>query len=456
MPCPLPESKTVASIRAMTRKKPEKRKKKPQRATRDYINFLVIGVVLIFIADAFLWGGERPYVTKLKEQYYKEKQQERNDMEALLPPVVVYPEDGSDYFEAGADTEVSDSSMVPERQFNPEEAVPDGKTPPVEETPEAGETREVPETREAPDTPETPETYEVPETPEVDDTPKEWSKDKISIVIDDVGMNLVESNRAIDLPSEVTLAFLPYAETVRELSAKATGEGHEIIIHTPMEAMSSKVSLGPMALKVNMDSAAFDQEFSKIAASFDGYVGVNNHMGSRLTQDPVAMGHLMNQLKQRGLYFLDSRTISTSVAADIARTYGVPYAERDVFLDHEETIEFTANALRELEQVARRNGRAIAIGHPKKITMDALQKWIPTLEKRGFELVSLSELIKKPDPNFKMAMETQKIAPAAAETANEISPLAGFNYGLPADDFYKPQIEIMNAAPLELRSTPSQ
>ena len=453
MPCPLPESKTVASIRAMTRKMPEKPKKRPQRSTRNYINFLVIGVVLIFIVDAVFFGGERPYVTKLKEQYYKQKLKEKNDIEALLPPVVVYPEDGSEYFEAGP--EISDSSMLPEKQFNLPDEVPPGKTAPVEETPEVDETPEVLETQEAPETLETPETPEALETPEVDETPKEWKKDKISIVIDDVGMNLVESNRAIDLPAEVTLAFLPYAKTVRELAARATNEGHEIIIHAPMEALSNKVYLGPMALKTNMDSVAFDNEFGKIAKSFEGYIGVNNHMGSRLTQDPKAMGYLMNQLKQRGLYFLDSRTIPTSVAADVARSYGVPYAERDVFLDHEETAEFTVSALRELEQVARRNGRAIAIGHPKKITIDALNKWIPTLDKRGFELVGLSELLKKPDPNFKLAMDNKK-QDIQIEKINEISPLAGFNYGLPSEDFYKPQIEIMNAAPVELRSSPVQ
>ena len=454
MPCPLPESKTVASIKAMTRKMPEKPKKRPQRSAGDYIKFLLIAMILMFAVDTFFWGGERPYVKKLKEQYYKEKQQEQQDIEALLPPVVVYPEDGSEYFEA--DSETNNKPMLPERQLNLTKGTP-GKTPPVEKTPEAGKTPKTPKTQETQKTPETPKTPNAPKTPEVEKTPKEWSrdKDKISIVIDDVGMNLVESNRAIDLPSEVTLAFLPYAETVRELSAKARSQGHELIIHTPMEAINSDVSLGPMALKTDMDFASFDKEFSKMAASFDGYAGVNNHMGSRLTQDAEAMGYLMDQLKQRGLYFLDSRTIATSVAADTARSYGVPYAERDVFLDHKETVEFTANALEELEQVARRNGRAIAIGHPKKITIDALNKWIPTLEKKGFELVELSELLKKPDPNFKLAMDNHK-EDSVAKKVSEVSPASGINYGLPPEDFYVPQIEVMNAAPVELRSAPVQ
>jgi hypothetical protein len=120
-------------------------------------------------------------------------------------------------------------------------------------------------------------------------------------------------------------------------------------------------------------------------------------MGSKLTQDPEAMGYLMDQLKKRGLYFFDSKTIHTSVAAQMAEAYGVPYAERDVFLDHEETHEFTAKALQHLEQIASAKGSAIAIGHPKEITMQALQEWIPKLEARGFELVSLSELLEKPD-----------------------------------------------------------
>ena len=195
--------------------------------------------------------------------------------------------------------------------------------------------------------------------------------------------------------------MLPYAKSVNSMASKAKSKGHELIIHTPMEAMSDDVALGSLALRSDMDSKKFREEFNKISNSFEGYVGVNNHMGSRLTQNPQAMGLLMGELKKRGLYFLDSRTISTSIAAETAAQKNVPTAIRDVFLDHENTPEFVAQALKKTESVARRRGSAIAIGHPKGITMAALRQWIPTLEAKGFELVPLSAIINKPSRTVK-------------------------------------------------------
>lgn len=253
-------------------------------------------------------------------------------------------------------------------------------------------------------------------------------KGKIAIVIDDVGMNIKQSQAAINLPPEVTLAMLPYAKTVKDLARKAKGEGHELIIHTPMEAMSSDVPLGSMALYDNMDKTAFNAEFNKIAASFDGYVGINNHMGSRLTQNSQAMDILMGQLKKRGLFFLDSKTIGNSIAAHTAETHGIPNATRDVFLDHEETPEFVIKALRKAEKIASQTGSAIAIGHPKQITMSALRKWIPTLEEKGYELVPLSELITYPEQpviqQSKIETKVEEIEPAAGEEVEDLQPLS--------------------------------
>lgn len=361
----------------MTRKDLDKRKKpRPQKDFKGYIKFVAVAVVLLFMMDWILWGGERPYMKKIKQEYYAEKaleqQKAQEAVEAFLPPKVVYPEDGGEYFEAPEDF----PETIPAEELKPESSL----KPRHKHT---------------------------------------GPKAKIAIVIDDVGMNVKQSRAAINLDPNVTIAFLPYAEKVKEMAAKAKANGNEIIIHTPMEAMSDKVSLGSMALRKDMNFAEFDAEFNKIANSFEGYVGVNNHMGSLLTQDTEAMSFLMDQLKQRDLYFLDSRTIHSSVAADIAAEYEIPYAIRDVFLDHEETPEFVAGALKKLEAVARRNGQAIAIGHPKKNTMAALKKWLPTLEAKGFELVPLGEVLERPDKKIQIvkedSMKPEEIAPAAGE-----------------------------------------
>ena len=356
------------------------------------MKFLIIAAVLMFLVDHFIWDGERPYMAKIKNDYLREKL----TAEMKTEPTLVLPEDGSEYFEAPEDfgqLETDEQSSLPHSL-------------PIEEEKD----EEVKMTMPFP--------YEVPKTPKMNN----GGKPKIAIVIDDVGMNVEQSRAAINLPSQVTLAFLPYAETVRELAAKASSGGHEIIIHAPMEAMDSNKNLGPMALRSDMDYASFAAELDKMTKSFEGYVGVNNHMGSRLTQNPESMGYLMDQLKQRQLYFLDSRTIATSVAADMANTYGIPYATRDVFLDHEETPKFVKDALKKLEETARRKGHAIAIGHPKEVTMKELKKWVKTVEAKGFELVPVSELLN--GPTVRVVKRNSIPAPVKTDLS-EIAPAAG-------------------------------
>jgi polysaccharide deacetylase 2 family uncharacterized protein YibQ len=394
MPIWWTKSKAVGKLTSMTSddSKNKNLKKTPKIYKRDfksYLLFLMTAILLIFVVDEVLWDGERPYITKMKEQYYAEQaaklQREREAIEALLPPKVVYPETGEAYFEAPVEEEKINELDLQSLVIENEEKQPKEKEEIIAK----------PKIKQ--------------DEPKLTTKPAIGKKPKIAIVIDDVGMNLTQSRAAIALDPNVTIALLPYAEKVKEMAAEAKARGNEIIIHTPMEAMSSDVNLGSMALRTGMNPSDFNDEFLKISQSFEGYVGVNNHMGSRLTQDKQAMGLLMRLLKAQGLYFLDSRTINTSIAAETAAFYGVPYAVRDVFLDHEDTPEFVANALKKTEGVARRAGAAIAIGHPKKNTMQALQKWIPTLEQKGFELVPLSALIQKPLPMAQTVMAEKEV-----------------------------------------------
>ncbi len=361
--------------------KPDRRRQKPEPQKRDfksYLLYVMTAILLIFVLDELLWDGERPYITQMRQEYYAEQAdkaaQEEEIFKGLLPPEVVYPENGTAYFEAPIEdkTENLESIVIEDKS----EKIPEIKTAAVI----------------------APKVIKDTPSSKIITKPSLGGKPKIAIVIDDVGMNLTQSRAAINLDPNVTIAFLPYAEKVKELALDAKSRGNEIIIHTPMEAMNGDMNLGSMALRTGMQPNDFTAEFQKITESFDGYVGVNNHMGSRLTQDKQAMGQLMRLLKAKNLYFLDSKTISTSIAAETAAFYGVPYAVRDVFLDHEDTPEFVAKALKKVERVARDHGSAIAIGHPKKNTMIALQSWIPTLEAKGFELVPLSTLIQKGTP----------------------------------------------------------
>ncbi|PCI56310.1 MAG: hypothetical protein COB36_05920 [Alphaproteobacteria bacterium] len=217
----------------------------------------------------------------------------------------------------------------------------------------------------------------------------------VVIIIDDMGITL-RSKQVEVLPGPLTLAYLPYAKNLSERTKRAFANGHELMLHMPMEPMNGSLDGGPHVLTTDQGEAAFIETLQWGLDSFDGFVGVNNHMGSRLTKDALSMHRLMDHLKNKNLYFIDSKTIGSSVAARIARETGIPYAVRDVFLDHEIDAEFIKDALKQLERTARTQGYAIAIGHPHKETIAALKEWLPTLEGKGLTLVPASKVIKYP------------------------------------------------------------
>jgi len=238
---------------------------------------------------------------------------------------------------------------------------------------------------------------------------------KIAIVIDDVGVDVARSRQVLALPAPVTLAFLPYASGVAKMARQARTLGHETLVHMPMEPMNGKLDSGPVTLTQALSPDDFTRILNKNLEAIDGYVGINNHMGSRLTQDPEAMARVMAVLRQRGLLFLDSRTVAQTVGAQVAQAWGVPNAARDVFLDNDPALAAVRESLATLEKIARHRGSAIAIGHPKDDTLSALREWLPTLADKGFTLVPISALVRESAP----AQKTLAASPAPALSARE-------------------------------------
>ena len=227
------------------------------------------------------------------------------------------------------------------------------------------------------------------------ETPEREAYGKIAIIIDDMGVS-ARSKQLETMRGPLTLSYLPYANNLQERTRRARQYGHELMVHMPMEAVDRSLDGGPRVLRDNLSPQEFDETLRWGLSQFRGYVGLNNHMGSRLTQDKKSLQRVMSMLKEQNLYFIDSKTISSSIAAQVAREEGVAHAERDVFLDHEISPDFIKRALKRLENIARRQGHAIAIGHPHKETINALNAWIPTLEDKGLKLVPASEVINKP------------------------------------------------------------
>ena len=192
---------------------------------------------------------------------------------------------------------------------------------------------------------------------------------------------------------------MAYAEDLMQQTQKARAKGHELMLHVPMEPSSSSINPG---LNVLLSGMPEDELLKNITWSLDqmtGYVGINNHMGSRFTSDRASMKIVVSALKAQGYMFLDSVTSSKTVAHDIARQGGIPYAVRNVFLDHKDDLAAIKTQLRRTEQIAKRTGVAIAIGHPRDNTIEALREWLPDLNERGFQLVPISAVVRINKPS---------------------------------------------------------
>lgn len=223
-------------------------------------------------------------------------------------------------------------------------------------------------------------------------TPPDADRPMVAIVIDDLGVNLSGTRGITALPGPLTLSFMTYAEDLERQTDAARAQGHELFLHFPMEPMSDSADPGPNALLTGLSAQEIEDRLAWGLDRFDGYVGVNNHMGSRFTGDAEGMELVLRELDQRGLIFLDSLTTGSSVGAEVAADFDIPFVARDVFLDNERDVAAIARTLQALEEKARADGTAIGIGHPYDETIEALRQWLPTLEGKGITLAPVSAI----------------------------------------------------------------
>jgi polysaccharide deacetylase 2 family uncharacterized protein YibQ len=214
----------------------------------------------------------------------------------------------------------------------------------------------------------------------------------IAIVIDDCGVDISRTRMAMALPPAMTLAFLPYPGASALLSHEAHMAGHEIIVHLPMEPRGAE-NPGPMPLTNGLSAAEITERLDWALSRVSDYDGANNHMGSRFTASREALLPVMRELSARNLFFLDSRTTANSQAEKLALEAGLLTGSRDIFLDNDETAPAVERELARLEEQARAQGSAIAIGHPHAETLAALKIWSKDVEARGFRLVTLKDAL---------------------------------------------------------------
>ncbi|MBY0423738.1 MAG: divergent polysaccharide deacetylase family protein, partial [Parvularculaceae bacterium] len=214
---------------------------------------------------------------------------------------------------------------------------------------------------------------------------------KIIIIVDDLGLDPGQLDRVLGLPGPLSLSFLPYARDVAAEAARARGSGHAVMLHLPMEPEGG-ADAGPMHLSADMNASTLVSRLQRNLGRFDGYVAVNNHMGSRFTRDEAAMKTVLAALKERGVFFVDSRTTPASRAAVAGKAVGVDVFGRDVFVDPESGEDVVRAQLAQVERIARATGYAVAICHPRADTLAVLGPWLTTAPARGFELATVEAL----------------------------------------------------------------
>ncbi len=239
---------------------------------------------------------------------------------------------------------------------------------------------------------------------------------EIALIIDDMG-NSIHDAAAFDLPVAVTFSILPFTPLSQQFSHTAEQQSREVMLHVPMEALNGK-ALGPGAITSDMLPTNIQDTLQAALNNVPNAVGLNNHMGSKLTQLTLPMQSTMHFLQHSGLYFIDSRTTRYSKAERIARQNGVPVAHRHVFLDHVADEKHIDGQFKRLLQLARKQGIAVAIGHPYPKTLAYLQTHLQDLQQQGIRLVPVSELV-LPNQSLWAALSEPKTSPPS-QTAEEL------------------------------------
>jgi len=211
---------------------------------------------------------------------------------------------------------------------------------------------------------------------------------KLALVIDDLGQNAARDRRVLALPGPVTMAILPDSRHATSLAEQAHAAGKTVMLHLPMAPAD-----GPYAWQPQLEAAELANRLDSALAKIPHASGVNNHMGSLMTARPLPMTFLMNELQQRHLFFLDSRTHAGTVAAATAQRIGLASLSRDIFLDDDPSPPAVAAQFHAALKLARKQGSVVIIGHPHPSTLALLEQELPRLQAQGIDWVDIGQMI---------------------------------------------------------------
>ncbi len=217
---------------------------------------------------------------------------------------------------------------------------------------------------------------------------------RIAIIIDDIGNNkrVAEGIIALDLP--LAFSILPNSPFANHLATLARARGRDLLLHLPMEANDGKWSPTPGTLLLSMSRGELIDTINRDLDTPYSPIGINNHMGSKFSTNPVAMRIFLSTIKSRGLFFIDSFTAVNSVGYSLARDLGIETAKRDIFLDNDQDQTKILAQIGKLIILARTHGSAIGIGHPYPATLEALRTGRDRLLGPEVAMVPVHELVR--------------------------------------------------------------
>jgi uncharacterized protein len=216
---------------------------------------------------------------------------------------------------------------------------------------------------------------------------------KVAIIIDDMGYDQIMTRKFLHLDAVLTYSILPFSPLQAEVQEAATKKRLDTMLHLPMEPIEyPSINPGQGALLTTMRPDELIDQLKKDLRAVPGIVGVNNHMGSKMTEVSDQLNQVFSVLKKEGLFFIDSRTTPATLCRPSARLFRIPFAERDIFLDHVQKPEVIRGQILQLIQVATEKGEAIGIGHPHSVTYEVLQEMLPEIT-RKVRLVPASEVV---------------------------------------------------------------
>lgn len=219
---------------------------------------------------------------------------------------------------------------------------------------------------------------------------------KIAIILDDFGQTTKNCRYLKEIPDDIAVAILPSLPATDDMAKCAKANQKTIMLHLPMEPHhNDDVYPTDYIIKPSMEASKVERILMGYLTKMPYVQGVNNHMGSKATEDKALMTTVLRRLKKRNLFFVDSLTAKHSVAKQVAKEQGVMFAVRDVFLDNVNTREAIVNQLIVLAQKASAKGQAIAIGHDRSLTWQVLKDELPKLKASGYTIVSIKDLLKK-------------------------------------------------------------